>query len=152
MVIIKRDFKKSTTTTREINSMLILLSYVVPLISESVKSQASKCAIPNQIQIISDQDCNPNLILQEWVVLKELSSYWKNYLVFHLCLYRECNQKEKNTPTAIVSSNKSNPLPPSDCPVPNNDNFSWLKKLFKLINTTHKKTKLLTYWSARYRG
>jgi len=43
-VIIKRDFKKSTTTTREINSMLNLLSNVIPLISESVKSKASKCA------------------------------------------------------------------------------------------------------------
>ena len=64
-VIIKRDFKKSTTTTREINSMLNLLSNVIPLISESVKSKASKCAPTKSNASMSDQDCNPSLTLQE---------------------------------------------------------------------------------------
>ena len=45
-VIMKTEFKL-TNKTREIHSILILLSKVIPLISKSIKSQASKFTPPD---------------------------------------------------------------------------------------------------------
>ena len=44
-IIMKTEFKL-TKKTREIHSILILLSKVMPLISKSINSQASKCTPP----------------------------------------------------------------------------------------------------------
>ena len=61
-IIIKTEFKL-TNKTREIHSILILLSKVMTLISKSITSQASKCTPPDMnptyVRSRMQPTCNP---------------------------------------------------------------------------------------------
>ena len=151
-VIIKRDFKKSTTTTREINSMLNLLSNVIPLISESVKSKASKCAPTksNASYVRSRLQSQSNPLGMSGI--ERLKQLLKESSCVSSSPELRVQQKRKNAPTAMVSPHKSNPLPP-DCPVPHNDKFFLIEEAvlaYQQYPHRNKRTKLLTYWQEQH--
>ena len=111
----KTEFKL-TNKTREIHSILILLSKVMPLISKSIKSQASKCTPPDMnptyVRSRMQSTCNP----LEKTGVERLQLLLKDIFPKEDAVIERKQQpkREKTTLPATVSPNKSNaPLQPS---------------------------------------
>jgi len=149
-VIMKTEFK-STKKTREIHSILILLSKVMPLISKSIKSQASKCTPPgmNPTYVRSRMQSTSNPLGKIGVERLQLLLKDTSPKEDTVTQRKQQPKRKKATSPATVSPNKSSSpsQPSSDYPVPqNNQHFLIAEAVQAFQDYPNKKQKLLSYW------